>query len=153
MGPMQKSWLAEKQSAVLYEALAEKEANSDYGELFRKLGKAALEQAAIWEKQMAGAGQPVPAHVAIGIRLNLILLMIRVVGVKPLRTILAAAKIRGLSVYSHALPSHPLPVNIADVGRRHTSSAFGGNLRASVFGMNDGMVSNGIQWARGSMPV
>jgi VIT1/CCC1 family predicted Fe2+/Mn2+ transporter len=36
---------------------------------------------------------------------------------------------------------HPMPTSLAEVGARHRS-AVGGNLRASVFGVNDGLVSN-----------
>ena len=136
------SWLAEKQSAVLYTAVAAKETNEARAELFRNLGKAANEQALIWERQMREAGERVPAEIRLGLRIRAILLFIKIVGIKPIRTLLAAAKIRGLSVYSQSLPSHPLPLTLSDVGRRHSVSAFGGNFRASVFGINDGMVSN-----------
>ena len=51
-------------------------------------------------------------------------------------------KVRGMSLYSTAGPGHPTPVNIADIGRRHNTFGSGGNLRAAVFGINDGLVSN-----------
>lgn len=142
VSPLEQSWLAEKQSALLYEALAVKEEHSVYGELFRKLKVAALEQAEVWEEQMRKAGEAVPTQVKTGLRINIILLLIKVLGVKPLRSILAATKVRGLSVYTQALPSHPLPHSVADIGRRHTGMGFGGNFRAAVFGINDGLVSN-----------
>jgi VIT1/CCC1 family predicted Fe2+/Mn2+ transporter len=60
-----------------------------------------------------------------------------------MRSVLAAMKLRGLSVYSApvAVANHPMPTTVADVGARHRRSV-GGNLRASVFGVNDGLVSN-----------
>jgi VIT1/CCC1 family predicted Fe2+/Mn2+ transporter len=59
------------------------------------------------------------------------------------RTVLAAMKVRGLSVYSGptAPMGHPMPTVVADIGRRH-GAAGGGTLRAAVFGVNDGLVSN-----------
>src|SRR2546430_16407286 len=51
-------------------------------------------------------------------------------------------KVRGLSVYSHAAPGHPAPTSADEVGKRHRGIAGGGNLRAAVFGINDGLVSN-----------
>jgi VIT1/CCC1 family predicted Fe2+/Mn2+ transporter len=61
-----------------------------------------------------------------------------------MRTALAAMKMRGLSVYTGvavATPGHVMPTSVAQVGERHRG--FGGNnLRAAVFGVNDGLVSN-----------
>ena len=56
--------------------------------------------------------------------------------------VLVAMKVRGLSVYSHAAPGHPLPTTLEEVGKRHRGVSGGGNLRAAVFGVNDGLVSN-----------
>ncbi|OGA35683.1 MAG: hypothetical protein A3F75_07845 [Betaproteobacteria bacterium RIFCSPLOWO2_12_FULL_64_23] len=45
-------------------------------------------------------------------------------------------------MYSHAAPGHPLPTTLEEVGKRHRGVSGGGNLRAAVFGVNDGLVSN-----------
>ena len=52
-------------------------------------------------------------------------------------------KLRGLSDLQRAcrVAGHAMPTTVADVGARHRRS-IGGNLRASVFGVNDGLVSN-----------
>ena len=62
---------------------------------------------------------------------------------RSLRMVLAAMKVRGLSVYdaAPAAPGHAMPTSLAQVGARHRSAA-GGALRAAVFGVNDGLVSN-----------
>src|SRR5205814_2316624 len=39
------------------------------------------------------------------------------------------------------LPGHDMPTSVEEVGRRHRGVG-GGNLRAAVFGVNDGLVSN-----------
>jgi VIT1/CCC1 family predicted Fe2+/Mn2+ transporter len=55
---------------------------------------------------------------------------------------LAALKIRGLSAYdARPAAGHVMPRSVAEVGRRHKGFG-GGNLRAAVFGVNDGLVSN-----------
>jgi VIT1/CCC1 family predicted Fe2+/Mn2+ transporter len=56
---------------------------------------------------------------------------------------LAAMKVRGLSVYDARprTPGHLMPTSVADVGARHRGYG-GGNLRAAVFGVSDGLVSN-----------
>jgi vacuolar iron transporter family protein len=51
-------------------------------------------------------------------------------------------KVRGLSVYSHAAPGHPAPTSIEDMASRHRGMGTSGNLRAAVFGINDGLMSN-----------
>jgi VIT1/CCC1 family predicted Fe2+/Mn2+ transporter len=60
-----------------------------------------------------------------------------------MRPILSASKVRGVSVYGAKLQpeGHPWPTSVEDVGRRHKSYG-GGTLRAGVFGVNDGLVSN-----------
>jgi VIT1/CCC1 family predicted Fe2+/Mn2+ transporter len=52
-------------------------------------------------------------------------------------------KLRGLSIYAAptATPGHAMPTSVTQVGERH-SGLGGGNLRAAVFGANDGLVSN-----------
>jgi len=136
------SWLAEKQSAKLYDALAVKENNPQYSKLFHELSIAALEQAGIWEEKMKLAGEAIPSEVPFGVRLRIVLFLINRLGAAPIRTVLAASKIRGVSVYTKVLPSHPFPQSVHEVGRRHSGVGFGGNFRAAVFGINDGMVSN-----------
>ena len=56
---------------------------------------------------------------------------------------LAAMKVRGLSAYDsqRSLAGHLMPTSVSDVGARHKGYG-GGNLRAAVFGINDGLVSN-----------
>lgn len=136
------SWLAEKQSAILYAALASKEHDKQFAHLFGKLGRAALDQAEVWEKQMRQAGETIPNVVPVGLRLRAVLFLINTLGARPIRTVLAASKIRGISVYTKVLPSHPFPQSVHEVGQRHTGLGFGGNFRAAVFGINDGIVSN-----------
>jgi len=51
-------------------------------------------------------------------------------------------KLRGLSTYGAApVGGHAMPTSASEVGARHRSTV-GGNLRAAVFGVNDGLISN-----------
>ena len=61
-----------------------------------------------------------------------------------MRHVLSASKVRGVSVYRGKIDEpdgHPWPTSAEEVGRRHKSYG-GGTLRAGVFGVNDGLVSN-----------
>jgi len=132
-------WLDETRSAYLYRVIAEVERGSPRAELFEKLAHEAEAQAAIWAKNAGLAS--VPAFVP-DLRTRIVAGLLRRYGARAMRGILAAMKVRGLSVYSHAAPGHPALTSVEEVGKRHRGIAGGGNLRAAVFGINDGLVSN-----------
>lgn len=134
----QEGWNEEKRSAYIYRVMAEAEAGTPRAELFRGLAVEAENQAQIWERQ---AGVALPEY-APDLRARMVAALVRRHGPRPLRAVLVAMKVRGLSVYSHAAPGHPLPTTLEEVGKRHRGISGGGNLRAAVFGVNDGLVSN-----------
>lgn len=132
-------WRDEAGSAWLYRAVSEAEPDAARRRLFLDLAAAADKQAAILAADLGeGALQFEP-----GIRLRLIATATRLVGIKAARPLLAAAKVRGLSVYSAPAPDpgHPMPRSVSDFGQEHRAGG-GGSLRAGVFGANDGLVSN-----------
>jgi vacuolar iron transporter family protein len=51
-------------------------------------------------------------------------------------------KVRGMSLYTAAVHGHAMPQSLEEVGKRHRGGPSGGNLRAAVFGVSDGLVSN-----------
>ena len=119
------SWFHERESAWLYREVARAEPDPRKSELFLKLAAAAEDQALRWEQTPAGRATPGRIF-------------------RPsLRGMLAAMKLRGLSIYSasQAAAGHAMPTSAREVGARHRS-AVGGNLRATVFGVSDGLVSN-----------
>jgi VIT1/CCC1 family predicted Fe2+/Mn2+ transporter len=59
-----------------------------------------------------------------------------------MRGVLAAMKVRGLSVLSGPAPAHAMPRTLEEIGARHRGTKSAGGLRAAVFGANDGLVSN-----------
>jgi VIT1/CCC1 family predicted Fe2+/Mn2+ transporter len=136
------SWREEKRSAYLYRIVAEAEAGTARAALFSELAHEADKQAAIWARHAENAGQRVPAQFLPDLRTQIVAWLVRRFGARPLRGVLAAMKVRGMSLYTGALPGHAMPRTIEDVGRRHRGVESGGNLRAAVFGVNDGLISN-----------
>ncbi len=133
------SWYHEKESAWLYAAVAAAETDATRREMFLKLGAAAEEQAACWQR----TDPSIDGRFSPKLRARVVALLLRRMPPRKLRPVLAAMKLRGLSVYGgDRLPTeHPMPVSASEVGRRHGTGA-GNNLRAAVFGASDGLVSN-----------
>ena len=136
------SWTEEKRSAYLYRVVAEREAGTARQALFNDLAHEAERQAAIWERHARTAGRAVPEQFVPDLRARLVAALVRRLGVRPLRGVLVAMKVRGMSLYTHVLPGHSLPHSVDEIGRRHRGVESGGNLRAAVFGVNDGLISN-----------
>lgn len=136
------SWKEEKQSAYLYRAIAKMEANLVHKKLFLELSMLADKQAAIWEKQLQVAHVAIPAQYHPSMRVRLIIRLVRWFGPRSLRVALAAMKVRGMSIYQNATVGHPVPTTVDEVEQQHTSISKGNNLRAAVFGVNDGLISN-----------
>jgi vacuolar iron transporter family protein len=135
------SWREEKQSAWLYRHMAVTEADPAYRRLFESLADAAEVQAAVWFDLLRKGNRPISAFEPSA-RSRVVARLLRVFGPRRLRPVLAAMKVRGISVYGGALPGHAMPTNVDEVGARHRGAGNGGNLRAAVFGVNDGLVSN-----------
>ena len=133
------SWREEKQSAWLYRELAACEPDARISRLFQSLAEAAESQAAKWQATAAG---PLPVF-APSARARLAAALARTLGPRRVRPALAAMKVRGISAYDapRSTPGHLMPTSVAEVGMRHKGHG-GGNLRAAVFGVNDGLVSN-----------
>lgn len=131
-------WQAEKTAAYLSSAVARAEADPKNAALFRQMAEAAETQAGILAKDLAEVPRFQPP-----LRSRLTAFLIGIFGARAMRHVLSASKVRGVSVYrGRAEPeTHPLPASVEEVGKRHKS--FGsGTLRAGVFGVNDGLVSN-----------
>jgi len=134
------SWFHERESAWLYRIVAAAEPDSRKSQLFLSLAAAAEDQAVRWEAIAAEAKTPVGTFKP-SLRARIVARLVRRLGPRSLRGVLAAMKLRGLSIYSSPVVSHAMPTSASEVGARHRSSV-GGNLRAAVFGINDGLVSN-----------
>ena len=144
MNPLS-GWQEEQRSAYLYRACAEAERGTVRAELFQRLAGEAEAQAAIWRAQLTARGHPPPPPFAPDPRARLVARLVRWLGPRRLRPVLAAMKVRGMAVYATALGAdggHPAPMAPGAVEFRHRGLGSGGNLRAAVFGVNDGLVSN-----------
>ena len=135
-------WADEMRSAYLYRIVADAERGSPREKLFRGLAGEAESQAAIWAESARKQGAAVPPRYVPDARAKVVAALVRRHGPRAVRMVLAAMKVRGLSVYTHAQPGHPRPTSIEDMQARHRNVGAGANLRAAVFGVNDGLVSN-----------
>jgi vacuolar iron transporter family protein len=130
-------WRSEKTAAFLSGAVAASEPDPAKAALFRQMAGAAEEQAGILAKEL-----PEIPPFAPSVRSRLTAWLIGVFGPRAMRPVLTASKVRGVSVYSGKVPEgHPWPTSVEEVGARHRAMG-GGTLRAGVFGVNDGLVSN-----------
>lgn len=135
------SWHEEKESAWLYRVVAECERGTTREALFKELAQSAEHQADIWLDVIARAGDPPPPDFRPGLRARIVARLTRTFKPRAMRGILTAMKVRGMSLYAQPTPLG-MPVRLEDVGRRHQSGVTGNVLRAGVFGVNDGLVSN-----------
>jgi vacuolar iron transporter family protein len=138
------SWTEEQQSAFLYRACADAEAGTPRADLFARLAVEAEAQAAIWRAQLTASGKPAPPPFVPNARARLVARLVKLFGPQRLRGVLAAMKVRGMAIYSQREPGggHAAAPAAGGLERRHRGLGSGGNLRAAVFGINDGLVSN-----------
>ncbi len=134
------SWQEEKRSAWLYRVVSDAESGSTRQVLFLELAQAAENQARLWQAEMDKLGMPAPQFTP-DLRARLVAWLIPRFGVKPLKGVLAAMKVRGMSLY-HAAPPHGTPTSLEQMRGEKHRNAGSGNLRAAVFGVNDGLISN-----------
>ena len=134
------NWFHERESAWLYRRVAAHEPDPRKQKLFASLaaGRRTAGRALGTRTPTAAQMKSSCRHCARGSSARLL----RWVGPRALRAALAAMKLRGLSVYdSRRFPGTPMPTSVEQIGVRHERVS-GGNLRAAVFGVNDGLVSN-----------
>ena len=134
------SWSEEMRAAYLYRVVAQAEAGTPREKLFLELADEAEGQAGIWADKARAAGGSLPAFVP-DVRARIVAGLVRSHGPRKLRTVLAAMKVRGMSVYTANSTGQVIPHHLDDTGH-HSGMSGGGNLRAAVFGINDGLISN-----------
>lgn len=141
------NWWEEKRSAYLYAIMAGNENNILHKKLFFDLKNAAEKQAKVWENKMEASGLPPPGSFVPDLRTRIVSGLLKLLGTENMHKILSAMKIRGMSVFTQYHSEH-----------RHTSLSASSNLRAAVFGVNDGLISNmslilGVAGANANQPV
>lgn len=136
------SWREEKRSAYLYKLIADRETVASRQKLFLQLALEAEKQARLWAAEMQKQGYSAPGSYLPETRTRIVACLIKYLRPGHIRPVLAAIKVRGLSVYSSKRAvGHPMPTSIEEVGASHSGISNSGGLRAAVFGVNDGLVS------------
>ena len=141
MDPLE-SWKEEKRSAYLYRVVATTEAGTAREGLFNELAQEADNQAQIWIGELKRKNLPLPAGYTPDMRTRVVAALTQHLGAASMRGVLAAMKVRGMVLYAKADPRHYVPGAASGAEGRHRGLGSGGNLRAAVFGVNDGLVSN-----------
>lgn len=135
------SWLEEKRSAWLYRIVAQCEHGTTRESLFNELAQSADDQAEIWLNTIVQHGGPPPKPYRPDLRTRIVAQLTRTFTPRSMRGVLAAMKVRGMALYTQ-VPPRSTPTHIDDIGKRHHKGVSGNALRAGVFGVNDGLVSN-----------
>jgi VIT1/CCC1 family predicted Fe2+/Mn2+ transporter len=136
------NWQEEKRAAYLYKVIASVETDKAHQQLFSELSVMADKQADIWAEQLKKANLPIPTKLDLNYRTRLIAWLIRRCGTRYLRILLSATKVRGMSIYRSTNIGHHFPKVFGEMEHQHRSIKNGSNIRAAVFGVNDGLVSN-----------
>ncbi|MEJ2517974.1 MAG: VIT1/CCC1 transporter family protein [Methyloceanibacter sp.] len=139
-------WESEKTAAYLSGAVAANESDPKRAKLFRNMADAAEEQAAILAKDLKQVPSFTPS-----MRSRIMVFLLGILPPRAMRNALSAHKVRGISVYrsrteepkpeAEDTAKHAWPTSVKDIGRQHKNYT-SGMLRAGVFGVNDGLVSN-----------
>jgi len=141
----EESLQGELTSAYLYRVIAAREQDARRRHLFEELARDAESQASHWRAALAANGRS-PAAFRPALRARLVAWLVEQLGPERLTHALAAMKVRGMSVYREGARAPrgvgSLPSEHDEIGERHDAVGEGGSLRAAVFGVNDGLVSN-----------
>jgi VIT1/CCC1 family predicted Fe2+/Mn2+ transporter len=156
-------WQDEKNSALLYKAIAEIEPNPKIAEFYRKLGATEQKHAVTWESKISELGQPIPRF-SPSFRTKILIKLAQRFGIAMVLPSLASFE----DLNSHGYSGQPGAGSMAATEKSHARllrqirqfssgglegsavaqiegrhrSAGGNALRAAVLGANDGLVSN-----------
>jgi VIT1/CCC1 family predicted Fe2+/Mn2+ transporter len=154
------NYIVEKDGIALYRAMAAAETDQKRAEIFEKLAQNEERHAQRWARLIESAGGKVPTH-RPSARVTLLGWLARRFGTKRVVPIISSLEARDEAGYMQQPEAEGLPAEerahsrtlwamsgggsgveaIAGTERWHLMSS-GGSLRAAVFGVNDGLVSN-----------
>jgi vacuolar iron transporter family protein len=140
-----RNWHAERDSAALYAALAQRARNPRQREVYRQLTAAESRHAGFWEERLRRAGQALPAYHP-GARTRMLIALVRCLGAAPVVPSIIVREMRDRDGYRGQADAHTAGLAAEEQGhaallRTATERAFGNNLRAAVLGANDGLTS------------
>ena len=154
------NYLVEMDGIALYRSMAAAEKDKSRAEIFEKLARNEERHAQRWARLIQSAGSTVP-HYRPSLRVRALGWVARRFGTQRVLPIISSLEARDEAGYMHqpeaaGLPAEerahsrtlwamaggsPGPAAIVGTERWHIMSR-GGSLRAAVFGINDGLVSN-----------
>jgi VIT1/CCC1 family predicted Fe2+/Mn2+ transporter/rubrerythrin len=156
------NYLKEQEGIALYRALAKAEKESQRSEIFEKLAAAEEQHAARWAKLLEDNGVQPPVYKA-SVRVKLLGWISRNIGTQHVLPVVSGFESRDQGEYRGQAEAVGLPAaershsrtlqlmlqenaaagvqSIVKSERWH-SQGYGGSLRAAVFGVNDGLISN-----------
>lgn len=155
------NYLMEMEGAALYETLARAETDPERAGIFRKLAATERRHCRRWSSLLAGAGAATPAY-SPGWRVHVLGFLARRFGTDYVLPVIGRIESRGQSEYVGQAEAEGLPAqerahrraiqamrstdasgpNAILTAERWHRTSYGGSLRAAVFGMNDGLISN-----------
>ena len=156
----QQNYLVEMDGIALYRSMAAAEKDEKRAEIFEKLAQNEERHAQRWARLIQAAGGSVPSYRRT-MRVRALAWMARTFGTRRVVPIISSLESRDEAGYMHqpeaaGLPAEERahsrtlwamsggssgPASIVGTERWHFASR-GGSLRAAVFGVNDGLVSN-----------
>jgi vacuolar iron transporter family protein len=156
----QQNYLVEMDGIALYRSMAAAEKDEARAEIFNKLAKNEKRHAQRWARLIQAGGGSVP-HYRPSLRVRSLGWMARTFGTRRVIPIISSIEARDEAGYMHQPEAAGLPAeerahsrtlwamsggapgaaSIVGVERWHIRSR-GGSLRAAVFGVNDGLLSN-----------
>jgi VIT1/CCC1 family predicted Fe2+/Mn2+ transporter len=150
------NWRMELDSADLYKYLARVETDEQRSALMLEMAEAELRHAEVMRSGLQEQGVKLPAF-RVSFKTRLLKLLARIGGPRLIYPLLHGTEIEGTADYaaqdkntaalageerSHARTLGELSRTAVTGGERWHRTAGGGTLRAAVFGVNDGLVSN-----------
>ena len=158
------NWRAELDATTLYRSLARQERNPERASILLDMAETEERHAAIMARRLSEMGVALPKH-GLGLRTRLLVWLARVFGATAVLPVIESMEAKGVSAYRQpeqdpvvqALAGDErghfralgrmtrsgaqAPAQIAEHETWHRSGG-GGTLRASIFGVSDGLVSN-----------
>ena len=156
------NWRGEQDAAALYRTLARHEQSEERAGILLELAKAEDRHTVIMARRLGEMGIPLPKH-RLGLRVRLLGLLARVFGARAVLPIVESFEAQDTNAYlgpgqdpvvaalageeqSHfrvlgQMTQPGAPTEIVRHERWHRTGG-GGTLRATIFGVNDGLVSN-----------
>jgi VIT1/CCC1 family predicted Fe2+/Mn2+ transporter len=150
------NWQGEMDSADLYRFLAARESDESRSSLLREMADAESRHARVMERGLAKQGVAMPSH-KLTFKTRLLKSVARLFGPGVVYPLLHGMEISGAGDYAlqdenvaalateertHARSLGELSRRNGGVAERWHRSAGGGTLRATIFGISDGLVSN-----------